>query len=84
MSFVLEPWQLLLILLAGWINRQQQALLEFQRLQIEALLNRWARNASCSPTSSEITGRQRQGNWPQGFEGSLSHRHSGYDPQMAS
>ena len=40
MSFVLEPWQLLLILLAGWINRQQQALLEFQRLQIEALLRK--------------------------------------------
>ena len=38
MSFVLEPWQLLLIILAGWINRQQQAILEFQRLQIEALL----------------------------------------------
>ena len=38
MSFVLEPWQLLLIILAGWINRQQQALLDFQRLQIEALL----------------------------------------------
>jgi hypothetical protein len=38
MSFILEPWQLLLIILAGCINRQQQALLEFQRLQIEALL----------------------------------------------
>lgn len=38
MSFVLEPWQFLLIILAGWINRQQQALLDFQRLQIEALL----------------------------------------------
>jgi transposase len=38
MSFVLEPWQLLLIILAGWINPQQQTLIEFQPLQIEALL----------------------------------------------
>jgi hypothetical protein len=23
-SFVLQPWQLLLLILAGWVNRQQQ------------------------------------------------------------
>jgi hypothetical protein len=25
MNFVLQPWQLLLVILAGWINRQQQS-----------------------------------------------------------
>ena len=24
MKFVLQPWQLIVILLAGWVNRQQQ------------------------------------------------------------
>jgi hypothetical protein len=24
MSFVLHPWQLLLFILAGWVNREQQ------------------------------------------------------------
>ena len=30
MSFVLQPWQLLLVALAGWVNRQQQQIIEFQ------------------------------------------------------
>ena len=38
MNFVLRPWQLLLVVLAGWINRHQQQVLEFQRVQIEVLL----------------------------------------------
>ena len=25
MSFILQPWQLLILILAGWINREQQA-----------------------------------------------------------
>jgi hypothetical protein len=29
MSFVLQPWQLLLVILAGWVNRQQQAVIEY-------------------------------------------------------
>ena len=37
MNFVLQPWQLLLVALAGWINRQQQDLLEFQRAEIQVL-----------------------------------------------
>jgi len=34
MSFVLKPWQLLLVALAGWVNLQQQQLFEFQDDQI--------------------------------------------------
>ena len=37
MNFILHPWQLLLLILAGWINRQQQAIIEFQRTEIEVL-----------------------------------------------
>ncbi len=29
MNFVLKPWQLLLLILAGWINRHQQSAIEY-------------------------------------------------------
>jgi hypothetical protein len=29
MNFVLQPWQLLLAILAGWSNRQQQEIIEY-------------------------------------------------------
>ena len=29
MKFVLQPWQLYLVILAGWINRQQQIVIEY-------------------------------------------------------
>jgi len=29
MSFVLQPWQLLVVILTGWLNRQQQAVMDF-------------------------------------------------------
>ena len=29
MNFVLKPWQLLLFILAGWINRHQQDAIEY-------------------------------------------------------
>ena len=38
MSFILRPWQLLLVILVGWVQRQQQAILEFQNEQIQSLL----------------------------------------------
>jgi hypothetical protein len=40
MNFVLQPWQLLLAILAGWINRQQQAVIDFQRTEIQILWER--------------------------------------------
>jgi len=29
MKFILQPWQLLLLILAGWINRHQQEVIEY-------------------------------------------------------
>jgi hypothetical protein len=37
MSFVLHPWQLLLVILTGWVNQQQQQIIDFQRTEIDVL-----------------------------------------------
>jgi hypothetical protein len=37
MNFVLHPWQLLLVGLAGWVNRQQQAVIEYLRAENQVL-----------------------------------------------
>lgn len=37
MSLVLQPWQLLLMILAGWVNRQQQQVIEYLRTENRAL-----------------------------------------------
>jgi hypothetical protein len=37
MSFVLQSWQMLLVILAGWANQQQQQIIEFQRTEIDVL-----------------------------------------------
>ena len=40
MNFVLQPWQLLLAALAGWVNRKQQAVIDFQGTQIQVLMEK--------------------------------------------
>ena len=37
MNFVFQPWQLLLIILAGWLNRQQEAAIEYLRTENKVL-----------------------------------------------
>jgi putative transposase len=37
MHFILQPWQLLLVILAGWINRQQQEVIEYLRTENQVL-----------------------------------------------
>ena len=43
MNFVLLPWQLFFICLSGWVNRQQQEIIEFQNAQIRALMEKMGR-----------------------------------------
>jgi hypothetical protein len=38
MKLLLQPWPLLLIALAGWLNREFEAAFEFQRAEIQVLL----------------------------------------------
>jgi transposase InsO family protein len=37
MTFVLQPWQLYFLILAGWINRQQQEVIEYLRTENQVL-----------------------------------------------
>ena len=66
MKFVLHPWQLLLLILAGWINRQDQDVIEYLKAE-----NRVLRERLCSQLlipgneanriSGEVTSRERLG-----------------------
>ena len=40
MKFILQPWQLFFLILAGWINQRQQQIIEFQNAEIEAFLKK--------------------------------------------
>jgi hypothetical protein len=37
LNFILQPWQLLLLILAGWINRQQQQVIDYLRTENQIL-----------------------------------------------
>lgn len=37
MDFILQPWQLYLVILAGWISRQQQEVIEYLRTENQVL-----------------------------------------------
>lgn len=37
MAFLLQPWQLLLVILAGWVNQQQQEVIEYLRTENQVL-----------------------------------------------
>ena len=37
MKFILQPWQLMLIILASWVNRQQQEVIEYLRAENSVL-----------------------------------------------
>jgi len=37
MNFVLQPWQLLVVILTGWLNRQQQVVIDFLLTEVHVL-----------------------------------------------
>ncbi len=43
MSFLLQPWQILMACLCGLVNERQQQIIEFQNAQIQALLKQHGR-----------------------------------------
>jgi hypothetical protein len=43
MSFLLQPWHMLLAVLCGMVYQRQQQIIQFQNAQIEALLKKFGR-----------------------------------------
>jgi hypothetical protein len=37
MNFILQPWQLLVFILAGWMNREQQEVIDYLRTENQVL-----------------------------------------------
>jgi len=37
MNFILQPWQLFFLILAGWVNHQQQEVIEYLRTENQVL-----------------------------------------------
>ena len=37
MDFILHPWQLYFLILAGWVNRQQQIVIDYLRAENQVL-----------------------------------------------
>jgi hypothetical protein len=37
MNLVLQPWQFLMVILTGWLNRQQQLLIDFLLTEVQVL-----------------------------------------------
>ena len=38
MHFVLQPWQFFFVILVGWVNREQQEIIEFYQTQLDAVM----------------------------------------------
>ena len=38
MNFILHPWQLLIVILAGWFNHEQQKIIDFYRAELETVM----------------------------------------------
>ena len=53
MNFVLRPWHMLFLILAGWVNRRQQLVIESLRTENQVLTERWRQEYnSVQPHSS--------------------------------
>ena len=37
MSFILQPWQLVFVILASWVNREQQQVIDYLRTENQVL-----------------------------------------------
>jgi len=43
MDFTLHPWQLFSLILAGWVNRQQQFVIEYLRTENQVLREKFGK-----------------------------------------
>ena len=38
MSYILQPWQLLVVVFASWVHHEQQKVIEFYQAQLDAMM----------------------------------------------
>jgi hypothetical protein len=66
LKFVLQPWQLLLLILAGWINRHQQKVIEYLQVENQVLKEKLGKKRlllsddqrRCLAVKGELLGRK--------------------------
>ena len=56
MNFILQPWQLLHLILAGWVNHQQQLAIDYLRTENQILRLR----RECRPILFQRDARRNQ------------------------
>jgi hypothetical protein len=59
MKSLLEPWHLLLLILAGWINHRQHSAIEYLRTENQILKEKLGKNASCSTITNGAVWRSK-------------------------
>jgi hypothetical protein len=84
MKSLLEPWHLLLLILAGWINHRQHYAIEYLHTETRSSKKSSARNASCSTITNGAVWQSRQDPRPEHAARGCHYRDSGYDPALAS
>ena len=84
MSFILQPWQLYLSIIAGWINRQQQEVIEYLRTENAVLKEKLGKNRILLNDDQRrrlaVKGKDPR---PQTAAGIRHTVHTGYDPALA-
>ena len=55
MDFVLRPWQFYLVILAGWINRQQEELINYSRTENQVLKETYGKKRISTTTTKNAT-----------------------------
>ena len=43
MSFIMQPWNLFVVILAGWMNRRQQEVIDYLRAENMILKDAWGK-----------------------------------------
>jgi hypothetical protein len=63
MSNVLQPFHLLVIALAGWLSRQQQAVIDYLIEENRVLKEQLEGQRLLDRRTADTTGRESQGAW---------------------
>ena len=65
MNLVLQPWQLLLLILAGWINRHQQNVIDYLKTENEVLREKLGKKRILLTNDKRrrLAARGRSTNW---------------------